>query len=354
MVLMSRPQIVVPEHAVTADALCDALGARFAGQPGLEQALRAVRRTGIDTRYWYRPLTEALDQGRSTDWPRDRWAASVELACRAARAALAATGVPAADVDCLIAVSATGYALPGLASELIPALGLRNDIRVLQTTQGGCVGGMWGLIRAGEQTRLYPGQRTLLVTVDVWSHCQEHDDASLGAVIERALFADAAGACLLTSDPTAWAGPSIGIDLWTERTLPELAHLITVWYELDGPRIRMSAGIPQAVAEHVNPLVVNWLKATEPLGATWLPEWTATHTGGPKVLDALQAGLDDRADLLAASRTSLRTLGNVAGTSVLHAAAQHWAAPPRPGAPGLLLGMGPGFTVNAARATWVE
>lgn len=116
----------------------------------------------------------------------------------------------------------------------------------------------------------------------------------------------------------------------------------------------MDPGIPAAVDDHVVPAVVQWLKTTATLEQGWEPTWISTHTGGPRVLDALASGLGIERRLLRHARASLSALGNVGGASVLDVLSRHWEDPPADNAHGMLLGLGPGFTVVAARASWIN
>lgn len=355
MVVMSRPQVVVPENRIGIDDLCAWTRRAFPQHPRLDAAERAMRRTQVFTRHWIRGLHQSLSATSELDGGSlARFNGSVDLAVAAARKTLNDTGIAPGQVGCLVVVSSAGYALPGIASPLIGQLGLSPDVRIIQGAHSGCAGGVWGIIRAAEQARQQPGIPVLLVTADVWSGCQPPDADDLGSIIQRALFADAAAATIVTTDCAQVPKPAIGLHTSLERTVLDLAHLITVWHGERGPRIHMDPGIPAAVDDHVVPAVVQWLKTTATLEQGWEPTWISTHTGGPRVLDALASGLGIERRLLRHARASLSALGNVGGASVLDVLSRHWEDPPADNAHGMLLGLGPGFTVVAARASWIN
>jgi alkylresorcinol/alkylpyrone synthase len=58
------------------------------------------------------------------------------------------------------------------------------------------------------------------------------------------------------------------------------------------------------------------------------------------------------AEALVRSRDSLRQVGNLSSASVLHILADVMRAPPPPGSAGVMLAMGPGFSVEMVLMRW--
>ncbi|HTM85646.1 MAG TPA: 3-oxoacyl-[acyl-carrier-protein] synthase III C-terminal domain-containing protein, partial [Mycobacterium sp.] len=76
------------------------------------------------------------------------------------------------------------------------------------------------------------------------------------------------------------------------------------------------------------------------------------HPGGPKVIEAVENGLDLPADALDRTRTSMREHGNLSSVSVLDILKTTMADPPPPGSVGLMLAMGPGFCAELVLLGW--
>jgi predicted naringenin-chalcone synthase len=92
---------------------------------------------------------------------------ALELARQAAEQALEAAGVPRDSIGLLVVASCTGFVLPGVDVRLVSCLWLRDDVWRMPFLQFGCAGGAAGLARAVDWTRTHPGERALLVAVEV-------------------------------------------------------------------------------------------------------------------------------------------------------------------------------------------
>ncbi|MEZ6188393.1 MAG: 3-oxoacyl-[acyl-carrier-protein] synthase III C-terminal domain-containing protein [Planctomycetota bacterium] len=118
----------------------------------------------------------------------------------------------------------------------------------------------------------------------------------------------------------------------------------------EGFRIVLSSRIPLLVRRHLRGEVAEFLDgvrlAGEPVDVGQL-EFFALHPGGTKVLDNLRDVFELEEAAVRHSREVLRDYGNLSSASVLFVAARGLAAGSyRPGALGLLLAMGPGFTAE--------
>ena len=77
------------------------------------------------------------------------------------------------------------------------------------------------------------------------------------------------------------------------------------------------------------------------------------HTGGPKVLHAIEASLKLPKDALAVSWQSLREVGNLSSASVLLVLERFMKdRRPRTGSYSLLAAMGPGFCAELVLIRW--
>jgi len=113
----------------------------------------------------------------------------------------------------------------------------------------------------------------------------------------------------------------------------------------------LSAGVPELVEEHLGHDLTAFLGDHE-LKIGDIDTWVA-HPGGPKVLEAMARALDLPASALRRTWASLAQVGNLSSASVLHVLADTLAdPPPPPGAPGVLLAMGPGFCSELVLLRW--
>nr|WP_277605575.1 3-oxoacyl-[acyl-carrier-protein] synthase III C-terminal domain-containing protein [Glycomyces sp. L485] len=112
-----------------------------------------------------------------------------------------------------------------------------------------------------------------------------------------------------------------------------------------GFRMGLSPQVPDALAEHLGPLVKDLL-APHGLDLTDVRGW-AVHPGGPRILDTVEHGLGLAPDALAASRKVLAEYGNCSSATVLLVLRELLSAGAPPG-PIVALAFGPGLTAYAA------
>lgn len=338
---VTRPAIVPGDHAVDMGLVLHHVCEAFAGHPDLDRYLRVMQATGVTTRYWARPAEQVLAPEPVGQRTSAYLAATVDLGARAARAALDQAALAPSDIDVLVTVSLTGWATPGVDVRLIDALGLPETVRRLPATQLGCAGGLWGLVRATELARVYPGARVLLVVADPPSLYLHARDDDLSSMIWRALLGDCAAACVITDS----SGPGLRLGASLEYTIAGSADYITDVLDSTGWHMRSRPQMLTAVTTAA-PAIRHWLK-----GLT--PSWYVTHTGGPRILQDVASELDIKPEMLRLAWESLATIGNVGGGSILDVLHRSWTDPAtRRDGTGLLLAVGPGMTAIACQATW--
>ena len=338
---VSRPALRFPEHEITLDDILDDIRTTHPDHERLGAVLRIVNRTGVRRRRFTRPLDE-VSATEPTDVRNDRaFADLARLGEEAARAVLAAQDLPPDRVDAVITSHSTGIAIPGLDVHLINALGMAPTVRRIPMTQLGCAGGAFALAIAADHLRAHPGARILVVVAEALSTVYQHSDTSLESMIYKALFGDSAGAVVVTDTPRG--GGLVIEDTWM-YTLPDTieryrAHLDTTGQHFESTRAALLS------TNELLPPLLDWYGPVQ-------PQYVVAHTGGPRILDDLEAGLGGDAKLFEPSRASLRERGNLGGTAVLDVLDRHYAMPPAADASGLLLGLGPGFTAAALSGHW--
>jgi alkylresorcinol/alkylpyrone synthase len=118
-----------------------------------------------------------------------------------------------------------------------------------------------------------------------------------------------------------------------------------------GFQIVLSAEVPEVVERFLRADVDAFL-ADHGLTRAEIRSWVC-HPGGPKVLEAMQRGLDLPDGALQLTWDSLAAVGNLSSASVLQVLrATMRERDPDPGSAGLLLAMGPGFCAELVLLRW--
>jgi alkylresorcinol/alkylpyrone synthase len=113
----------------------------------------------------------------------------------------------------------------------------------------------------------------------------------------------------------------------------------------------LSPRVPTVARERL-PQDVDLFLAQHRLSRRDIAVWIC-HPGGPKVLEAMQTGLELPPDALELTWKSLREVGNLSSASVLFVLDDTLRErPPAPGSFGMLLAMGPGFCSELVLLKW--
>ena len=138
-------------------------------------------RTGIRQRYF-------CEGGEST----------TTLAVKAARRALVSSGLEAGAIDCLLVATSSGeYAMPSTACLVHKALGLREDIPVMDVGAA-CAGFLYAVDTARALLLAHGGRHALVVGAEQMSHLLDMTDRNTCV-----LFGDGAGAAVLALEADA-------------------------------------------------------------------------------------------------------------------------------------------------------
>ncbi|MHA6757459.1 PhlD [Streptacidiphilus sp. PAMC 29251] len=359
---MSRPGVAVPPYRVTTAEIAADLRRAHQGRPDTEALTRLAGRVGVDVRHLSRPL-EQLGLGEPIE-ARNAWTvqAVYTLGAAAAHQALDRAGLRPGDVDCLITAHATGIAMPGLDVHLHNALGMRPDVLHLPVTQAGCLGTALCLSLAAQLVAADPARRVLVVLSEAFSTLYRHSStpderedrseaderkARRVRAMYQALFGDGASACVVTALPL---GPGMCVEACRSHLLSESADRYGAGL---GPAGQVWDSTPAALTavDQCLPPLRQWLEQAGP--QAW-PSWVVAHPGGPRILDAVAAGLPVPEPALRHARESLRMRGNTGGPSALDVLERTYQDAPPHGEPGLLVAFGPGFTGSLLRGRWSD
>lgn len=348
---------VLPRHSYAQAEISAVIGPLLTdqdtGRPSRRAALDRLHAAGgVHTRHLALPLEEYPNVtafGQAND---HFITVGTDLAEEAARGALDAAGLVAADVDFLLFTSVTGISAPSIDALLVPRLGLRPDVKRLPSFGLGCVGGAAGLARVHDYLTGHRDGVGLLVSVELCSLTLQHGDDSMANLVSSGLFGDGGAAVVLVGDDHPSTAPGTTVVDTASRLYPGTSDQLG-WDVGDGGfRIVLSAGLPDVIAAHLADDVAALLEEHD-LKVRDVGAWVV-HAGGPRILDTVQDVLDLDGEALQLSRDSLAAAGNLSSSSVLHVLAATVAQAPEPGTVGLLLAFGPGVSAELVLLRWPE
>lgn len=382
------PPYYYPQAALTHDllAIWEPQGVNAARVRALHAA------TTVEGRYI---AVSKEDYPRMSGWedPNGIYATTgLDVATQTLEALFAQVDLGPADVALLLSACTTGLAVPTLDARLMNRLPFRPDLKRLPVFGLGCIAGVMGLSRVHDYLAGHPTEAAVLLCQEFCSLTLQKQDTSLANLIACGLFGDGSAAVLLVGDahPLAGFNASAGRALHMgPLTIPAHAPAAqpppggdgaafapaeaaaSVLTALPGPRIvatrtiffpesegvmgwRMtergmqvvlSAEVPTVAQEAVPPPLHAFL-AEHGLTVAHIDHWIC-HPGGPKVIDAIERGLDLPPDALAWSRDVLTYVGNVSSVSVLLILDRLLrTTPPAPGSHAVMIAMGPAFNAE--------
>ncbi|MBA2664970.1 MAG: type III polyketide synthase [Bradymonadaceae bacterium] len=268
---------------------------------------------------------------------------SMALCEEASRKALVGAGVKAGEVTHLIVATCTGLYAPGPDILLVKRLGLGASTRRTVIGFMGCYAAFTGLRMAEQIIAADPEAVVLQVCVELCSlHYQRSFEPQ--TIIGNCLFGDGCAAAV-------WAG--------RDRFEGGLADLVTSHCEIshdsldqmqwhvgdEGFLMHLDVEVPQTLRRG-GAAFIDTLCRRAKIAVSDVQDW-AVHPGGPKIVDAVRdaAGLEEHD--VAISRSVLRDYGNMSSATALFVLERQLAARRR-GGPLVLLGFGPGLTMEGA------
>ncbi len=339
-----------PQHYYSQQIIQEALKRHWAGMldnPSVVDRLYA--RVGVSGRHLALPIEqyEELKRWRQNN---DAWIqVAVELGEKALCRALTRAGLSTQDLHALFLVSITGIASPSIDARLINRMGLPLNLKRVPIFGLGCVGGAAGIARAADYVRAFPQHAAAVLAIELCSLTWQREDVSIANMISSGLFGDGAAAVVLTGAAKGEHGPQV---LATRSSFYPHTEDVMGWdISEKGFRIVLSSQVPAMVYRHLREDVEQFL-ADHSLTRHDIASWIM-HTGGPKVLEALQDALELPPGALDASWESLNRVGNLSSASVLLVLEDVMLRRrPAPGSYSLLAAMGPGFCAELVLLRW--
>ncbi|TDH56948.1 type III polyketide synthase [Mycobacterium talmoniae] len=335
--------VALPRHRYSQDETAAAL-AGFAGP----EFRRFAATSGVASRQLALPLWRYPKLRGFTEANDAYLDVALELGERALTSALDDAGITPAEVDIVFSTTVTGLAVPTLEARLATRIGLRPDVKRVPLFGLGCVAGAAGVARMHDYLRAFPGHVAVLLAVELCSLTIQRDDHSVANLVASSLFGDGAAAVVATGADRAAAGPTV---LATRSHLYPDTEDVMGWHiGSDGFRIILSADVATVAEKYLGEDVREFL-ADHGLVTADVDRWIC-HPGGPRVIEAVENGLDLPDDALDATRKSLRDNGNLSSVSVLDVLRDTLADPPPPGSIGVMIAMGPAFCSELVLLRW--
>ena len=234
------------------------------------------------------------------------------LATEAAARAMRDAGVAARDIDGIVVSTCTGYLCPGLTSYLAESLGLRADVQAYDLVGQGCGAALPNLRLADALIGGGTSQHVLSVCVEV-SSAAMYLDNDPGVLVSACLFADGAGAAVLSKQPMQ---RDRRIEWRTSGSVVEPRQRDALRFEQRGGMLRniLTRPVPALAAEHAL-AVLETVLAREKLKADDITTWVM-HAGGRDVLQALRERIGLSADDLRYSAEILDEYGNMSSAFI--------------------------------------
>jgi len=329
-----------PPHELRQDEVAEAARKLFQDRfPQFERMAPVFQTVGIRSRQSVRPV-EWFFEPRG--WP-DRTEAyldgAVALFADAAQAALEQAGLTGAEIDSIVTVSSTGIATPSLEARAMSLLGFRPDARRVPVFGLGCAGGATGLGLAARLAAAEPGQRVLLVCLELCSLSFRLEKPSKADIVATALFGDGAAACVLQAGEGGFA-EIVGA---AEHTWPDTLDIMGWRVDPEGLGVIFAQAIPPFARKNLRP-AMDAMLAAQGLEVADVDRFLC-HPGGVKVIEALEASLDIDQGGLDLEREVLADHGNMSSPTALFVLdrARRRGLPNR----SVLTALGPGFTASA-------
>lgn len=333
----------VPPHVVAQEEATEVSSRLFGRRMAAFARLRTVfSGSGIERRNIAMPVDwYTQPQG----WPQRTEAfltVATDLFEEATRKALAQAGRHAEEIDCVVTVTSTGIATPGLEARVLERLGFRHDIRRVPVFGLGCAGGTSGLALAARLARADPGSLVLLVVVELCSLSFRLDKLTKANIVATALFGDGAAAVLLGGDGATAPPTGLLIGDGGEHTWPDTLRIMGWSVDPDGFGVIFDRDIPPFAEANLAGALDGMMQA-QGLSRARAGRLTF-HPGGRKVITAVETALDLPDGALDAERDVLREQGNMSAPTVLFVL-DRLHRQGRTG-PLLLTALGPGFTAS--------
>ena len=348
-----------PPHRYPQSVITEALKERMQDKLEIPAIMNRLHSNcGVEYRHIMFPL-DTLGARNGFGPNNDLWIkGALELGQQAIQKALDHVGLTPSDISAIFFTSVTGIACPSIDARLVNRMGFPKDIKRTPIFGLGCVAGAAGIARVADYVKAYPKQYALLLSVELCSLTWQEDDYSMANLVACGLFGDGAAAVVIAGEeteiaqrPTSVQNPCPRVVDTRSTFYPDTEHLMGWNIDEDGFNIVLSADVPELVKTQLRSTVEGFLSDNE-MSMQNICSYIF-HSGGPKVLQAMESSLSLPVNALSSSWNSLRQRGNLSSASVLTVMQDFLLN--RPGSPGcysMMGAMGPAFCSELLLLQW--
>jgi len=245
----------------------------------------------------------------------------------------------------VITASCTGFFNPGLDYFLVRDLGLAATTERYHLGFMGCYAAFPALRMAVQFCRANPEATVLILCLELCSlHIQLGDRED--QLLANALFADGAGAALVSARPPAAGRPALRLERFRSALVPSGEADMAWAVGNRGFDIALSSYVPKILGANIAGLVEELLPGPA-RGQQEIASW-AIHPGGKAILDQVEKALELAPEQIAAPRRVLRDYGNMSSATILFVLQQLLQSPPAGNGRICSMAFGPGLTVELA------
>jgi len=309
-------------------------------------------RVGVDERFLALPANQYHEmqgmEARSHAWLE----VASELGEKALLSLFQSADVAPQDVGELMTTTVTGVAVPTLDARLMNRIPFASDLKRVPSFGLGCVGGAAGVARVADYLQGHRDELAVLLSVELCSLTVQQDDLSIANLISMGLFGDGAAAVLLAGPDHPRAKDAKPRVLDSRSVFfPHTEEMMGCHIIDSGFKVVLSPEVPELAREAL-PDAVDGFLGDHGLVRDDIQAWV-THPGGPKIIDAVEEGLDLHDGELEPARQGLAHVGNLSSASVLFLLDDYRRrlAPPDD-AYGLMVAMGPAFCAELVLLQW--
>lgn len=275
---------------------------------------------------------------------------ALEIGSQAIERALQPLGLAPYDVDFLVCVSSTGLLCPGITAHLTKKMGFRENIQRVDILGMGCSAGMNGFQVATALAKSQPGKIGVMACIEICSAAYVYNK-KLSTAVVNSLFGDGAAAAVVRDDGNdTWEQGPIIVDFEPQIITDAIDALK---YQLEGAKLSfyLDRDIPYLIGQNVEKPIKRLL-GRHGLRTRDIDHWVI-HSGGRKVVDALQYNLGLTDHDVRHTLHILKNYGNLSSASLLFSynelRREEWV---HEGDLGMFIAMGPGTSIETALVTW--
>jgi len=245
----------------------------------------------------------------------------------------------------VVTASCTGFFNPGLDYFLVRDLGLPAATERYHLGFMGCYAAFPALRMASQFCQANPQAVVLVLCLELCSlHIQLGDRED--QLLANALFADGAGAALVSARPPAQGRPALRLDRFRSALVPDGESDMAWAVGNRGFDIALSSYVPKILGANIAALVDDLLPEAG-RDRDDIASW-AVHPGGKSILDQVEKALDLDPAQIAVPRQVLRDYGNMSSATILFVLKQLLDNPPAGSGQICSMAFGPGLTVELA------